>query len=199
VLTDEDQRAVACGLRDGQQAAWTRLYDAYCQEVWRYVARLVGDDTATVADIVQEVFLAAAGAARTYDPARGTLRAWLLGIAHRQTAFHWRAAARAGRWRQLAAAGATRFRQWLDDSDAPGDASERLELGDLVRGVLAELTADDAVLLLGKYADELSLEQLAEQSGRSVEAVKSKLARARREFRQQFTQRTGTDPGARQP
>lgn len=185
------QQAVAHGLRDGNRAAWNQLYDAYNLDVWRYVARLLGGDAASVADVVQEVFLAAAGAARSFDPQRGTLRAWLIGIAHRQTAYHWRTTARVDRWRRLAEAGAVQFRQWLDDGESAAAATERIELGDLVRGVLAELHADDALLLVGKYVDGQSLEELAAQTQRSVEAVKSKLARARREFRQQFDQRTG--------
>ena len=184
---------MAQGLRDGSRAAWAELYDAYSSDVWRYVARLVGGNSSVVGDVVQEVFLAAARSARTFDASRGTMWTWLMGISHRQVALHWRGAERADRWRRLAAAGAVEFRQWLDDGDSAADGWDRREMGDLVRGVLAELPAEYAALLTGKYIDQLSLEQLALQGGGSVEAVKSKLARARREFRTQFEQRAGSD------
>src|SRR4029077_15343637 len=42
-------------------------------------------DGATANDICQEVFLAVWRNASTFDPARGTVRAWLLQIAHFRT------------------------------------------------------------------------------------------------------------------
>src|SRR5262245_65458791 len=87
-MTD-DQR-LARELVGGSADGWRMLYDAFAEAVWRCVARRVGPHTAEVADIVQETFLAAARAARSYDPARGSLWVWLSGIARRQTALHFR-------------------------------------------------------------------------------------------------------------
>lgn len=193
MLNHAAQQAVAQGLRDGSRTAWAELYDAYSSDVWRHVARLVGGNSAVVADVVQEVFLAAARSARTFDASRGSLRSWLLGIAHRQVALYWRGAERVDRWRQLVEAGAVEIRQWLDGGESAVEGWERRETADLVRGVLADLPAEYAALLTGKYLDQHSLEQLAAQEGASVEATKSKLARARREFRSQFEQRAGSD------
>jgi RNA polymerase sigma-70 factor (ECF subfamily) len=186
LLSDEDQLAVIRGLREGKSNAWTTLYDGYSADVWRYVARLVGQDAGGVADVVQETFLAAARSARQFDPARGSVWAWLVGIAHHQVKVHWRQAARAARVKALAESGALEVLRWLD---APhDDFLERRELGDLVRSVLAELPSDYAALLAAKYMDDASLEELARQTSSSVEATKSKLARARREFRAKFEQ-----------
>jgi RNA polymerase sigma-70 factor (ECF subfamily) len=60
------------------------------------------------------------------------------------------------------------------------------DLADFVRAVLAELSADYAALLTAKYLDDRTLADLAGEFGGSVEATKSKLARARREFRAKF-------------
>ncbi len=70
-------------------------------------------------------------------------------------------------------------------------------MADLVRRVLAELSSDYAVLLTSKYLDDRSLEDLAAEFGSSIEATKSKLARARREFRAAFELLVGSDQGAR--
>lgn len=59
-MDEQTQKEIAEGLMSGCREAWLRLYDAYAQRVWRDVARLTGGDTACVADIVQETFLAAA-------------------------------------------------------------------------------------------------------------------------------------------
>ena len=186
MLDEHDQLAVIRGLRDGSREAWNTLYDAYCADVWRYVGRLVGAQPADIADVVQETFLAAARSARQFDSSRGTLWSWLAGIAHHQAAAYWRQIGKQSRLRALAEAGAIDLRQWLDGSESPDGACERRELIDLVRGVLSELPAEYAVLLTAKYIDEQSLDELARRFGSSVEAVKSKLARARREFRAKF-------------
>jgi RNA polymerase sigma-70 factor (ECF subfamily) len=199
LLSDEDQQFVARGLPLGDRGAWARLYDGYSLDVWRYVSRLVGSDSAAVADIVQETFLAAARSAHGFDPGRGTLWTWVIGIAHRQVAIYWRADERATRWRKLVESGGLDARRWLDEETSQVLVAERRETAEMVRGVLAELSVEYSLLLAGKYIDQLSLEQLAEQLASTTEAVKSKLARARREFRRQFERRVGADTTARLP
>lgn len=186
MLDEPQQHAVVRGLRDGRRDAWTALYDGYSTDVWRYVGRLVGGSTTDVADVVQETFLAAARTARQFDAQRGTLWSWLTGIAHHQAAAHWRKVSQTERLRTLAEAGTIDLRQWWDGTESADSIWERQELAELVRGVLAELPADYAALLTAKYLDEQSLDELVRTMGSSVEAIKSKLARARREFRDKF-------------
>lgn len=183
MLDQTDQQTVIHGLRLGDRNAWSALYDGYSADVWRYVARLVGPETASVADIVQETFLAAAGSARQFDSRRGTLWAWLSGIAHHQSALYWRQLKRAQRLQELAESQSEQLRRWLDDSTEVDEPWQRQELAETVRGVLAALPADYSALLTAKYLDDRTLEDLALQLGGSVDAIKSKLARARREFR----------------
>jgi RNA polymerase sigma-70 factor (ECF subfamily) len=186
LLNEQDQSAVVRGLRDGNRDAWAKLYDGYSVDVWRYVARLMGPQTAEVADVVQTTFFEAARSARQFDSERGTLWSWLTGIAHHQAALAWRQAGRAARLKHLAETGAGELRRWLDDSELSDNSCDQRELADLVRGVLSELPADHAALLTAKYLDERSLEEMSQVFGGSVDAIKSKLARARREFRLKF-------------
>jgi RNA polymerase sigma-70 factor (ECF subfamily) len=143
-----------------------------------------------VADVVQETFLAAARGARQFDPQKGSLWGWLAGIAHHQSALFWRRSAKANRLRELAESGAGELRRWLDGATESAGIAESRELAEWVRYVLANVSTDYATLLTAKYLEERSLEQLATQFGGSTEAMKSKLARARREFRQVFDQLT---------
>lgn len=191
MLEIDDPSAVIRGLCDGSRDAWTSLYDRYCEDVWQYVARLLGSSAAAVADVVQETFLAAARSARSFDPARGSLGGWLTGIAHYRVHVYWRQIGRVERLRKLAESGAAEIRGWLDRQESSGNGSpdgewNRAELADLVRGTLAEMSADYAALLSAKYLDERSLEEIAREEGFSIDAAKSKLARARREFRAKF-------------
>jgi len=184
------EREIAKGLRQGSQQAWLQLYEAYAEQVWRNVARLVGYDSGTAADIVQETFLAAARSARHFEPDRGTLWVWLWTIARRQAALYYRkqkpniVLSRAQQcWTGLDGG---KF-DWIDaKTDMPPDIFESKELAALVRRTLRELPGDYQTLLLAKYVDNQSAERIAGQMDCSEVAVRSKLARARRAFRKAF-------------
>lgn len=190
------QENVIQGLRAGDREAWLTLYDAYARKVWENVGRLVADSSA-VPDIVQETFLAAAQSARDFDPTRGSLWVWLWGIARRQLALHFR--------KQQRTVGLERLRAWwssldqtkrtmLSNLEAPVNLLASRELGDLVRHCLTRLDAEYRVLLLAKYLDEVPVDTLAGQLACSPVAVRSKLARARKAFRREFTQITDVVP-----
>jgi RNA polymerase sigma-70 factor, ECF subfamily len=189
LLDSQEQLAVASGLRDGSRRSWAALYDAYSADVWRYVARLLGSDRAAVADVVQETFIEAARSATKFDAGRGTLWTWLTGIAHHRVAAHWRQAQKATHLRSLVERRADEVRHLLDATESDGEACQQndpAELASLVRATLAELPADYAALLMAKYIDDRDLAGLSAETGATIEAVKSKLARARREFRTKF-------------
>ena len=93
-MDDRAARAIAEGLRAGDASAWRELYDSFAVPTWRLVARWLGANSADVADVVQETFLAAARSARNFDPHKGSLWWWLCGIARHQAALHGRRTAR---------------------------------------------------------------------------------------------------------
>jgi RNA polymerase sigma-70 factor (ECF subfamily) len=193
LLEQSDEQSVIRGLREGSRGAWTALYNGYSADVWRHVARLLGRDATAIADVVQEVFLAAAKSAKKFDPERGTLWNWLTGIAQHQVAAYWRQSNKVARLRRLMEDGALEISHLLDSAKPLEGMTEAVDLADLVRAVLSQLPAEYAALLSAKYIDDRNLEELADQFGgrsssSSVEAIKSKLARARREFRTKFEQ-----------
>jgi RNA polymerase sigma-70 factor (ECF subfamily) len=189
-MDEQQERDVARGLREGKAEAWRTLYDAYAERVWRCVARLLGAESADVADVVQETFLAASRSAPTYDANRGTLWFWLWGIARRQVALHYRTQLRQDRLRRAGtwlAAGNGRLLRWLEGREiAPREALEATELAVLVRATLTELPTDYETLLTSKYLDGDSVEQIASRERSTSTAIRSKLARARNAFRQAF-------------
>lgn len=197
-MDEQTQNEIAQGLRRGESAAWQRLYDAYATRVWREVARLVGDRSA-VADVVQETFLEAALSAGGFDPRRGTLWAWLWGVARNQVAYHYRRQTRCDalqRARQWWSTLDGRTRAWAVGEDRPPEeALASRELAVLVRATLAELRADYQMLLAAKYLDGEPVERIAGELGCSGEAVRSKLARARRAFRRAFSRLTRPTTG----
>lgn len=191
-MSEEQERRLALGLRGGDPLAWRELYDAFAERVWRCLARRLGPDGADVADVMQETFLAAAGSARGYDPERGSIWAWLWGIASRHAALHFRKQARHERPRLVAAALASpngRWRRWLDGhGDVPLDELESSETSDLVRLTLARLPDEYERVLVAKYLDDQPIQRLAQEERCSETALRSRLARARQAFREAFGQ-----------
>jgi RNA polymerase sigma-70 factor, ECF subfamily len=198
-MDEEAQREVAAGLRQGRREAWVRLYDAYAERLWRDVARLIGARADVIADVVQETFLAAARSARGFDPRRGSLWAWLWGIARKQTALHHRQQSRFG--------AVDRAKRWWHSlngqtpdwaagtAETPAEVLAARELATLVRATLAELPAEYQVLLTAKYMDGRAAEQIATDLASTSPAVRSKLARARDAFRRRFLKLTRPAPG----
>lgn len=181
-------------LQRGDRAAWARLYDGYAERVWRFVARLLGSEAAWVADVVQETFLAAAKSAGTFDEARGSVWSWLTGIAHRQAALSWRQRGQEQRLQSVLAAMPleVRYGARVFDDSAPADEwFERRELAVVIRSTLSALPAEYATVLVAKYLDEQAIDDIAIELDESYEAVRSRLARARREFKAVFERLTG--------
>jgi len=167
------------GLRDGSRDAWEALCEQYSSRVWRYVARLIGRDAEAVADVYQETMLAVARSGRSLSPDT-RLWAWLVRIAHNQAALHWRKHYRT----EGAPADVDRLSARSDGN--PVELLATAERVEAVRRLLADMESDHAALLTAKYLDEMSVAQIVEQFGGTTEGVRSKLARARREFRTRY-------------
>jgi RNA polymerase sigma-70 factor (ECF subfamily) len=185
-MDEQQERAIARGLRDGDADAWRALYEAYSERVWRCVARLMPPSSAEVADVVQETFLAAARSARSFDPARGNLWGWLWGIARRGVALHYR---KQGRRDRLGATGDASLSASAGREEAPPEAVAASELAARVRDTLSELSAEYEMLLTTHYLEGGTVEQLAGRANSTAAAIRSKLARARRAFREAFCKR----------
>lgn len=69
--------------------------------------------------------------------------------------------------------------------ETPCDASE---LAEVVRATLSHMTPRYRALLLGKYLDEFSVKELALRHDKSEKSIESDLFRARREFKDLWTQ-----------
>jgi RNA polymerase sigma-70 factor (ECF subfamily) len=192
-MDEQRERDIATGLRDGKPEAWHALYDAYARLIWLMVARRLGPMHAEVADVVQEIFLAAARGARGYDCNRGSLWMWLSGIARNNVALHFRK-----QQRRRPAHGSSDGTEtadcllpWLESKHAdPAAALESTELAQRVRATLTALPPDYESLLVAKYIDEASVEQLAAAEQATSVAIRSKLARARQAFRELFIKPT---------
>lgn len=152
----------------------------------------VGEPQA-VDEVLQEVALEAVRQkAPIHDPAK--VSQWLYRLAVLQSLLYRR---RQGRRRKLL----ERYRQTVGDSGGTaGDPLEWLLRGErmkLVREALASLPARDAEVLLMKYAEDLSYEQIAERLGISFSAAQARLHRARNRLRSEMDVRIGESESAK--
>jgi len=191
-MANQPESEIARGLQQGKTDAWSALYEAYFERVWWLAARMIGPAAEDVADVVQETFLAAARSARTYDPARGSLWTWLGGITRNHVGTFRRNRQRHGRIEKggdLLHPVAEHLARCLQQRDlTPLQTIASAERAALVRATLTRLPDDYQSLLIARYCDNTSVQEIADQSRSSPTAIRSKLARARRAFRQAFAE-----------
>jgi RNA polymerase sigma-70 factor (ECF subfamily) len=150
-------------------AEFQAAFDQHKDAVYRFAWRMSGSATAAD-DITQDAFVGLLRYPNRFDPARGTLRAFLLGIARNLALKHWRKE--------------HRFEP-LDDEAmvaAPLDL-ERGDVGDTVgRAVRALAPLQREVVILVEY-EGLTLAEVAHAVDADVGTVKSRLHRARENLR----------------
>jgi len=186
-MSDDQDDRIAAGLRAGSSDAWAALYDVYFDRVWRLAGRMIGPDAQAVADVVQETFLAAARAARKFDPGRGSLWLWLAGICRNHVGLHFRRRRRDDRARPGGDlhADLAGLRARLQGA-GPAEAALLADEAERLRVTLAALPDEYGSVLTARYLEETPIETLAGRLGCSAGAMRSKLARARKAFRQAF-------------
>jgi RNA polymerase sigma-70 factor, ECF subfamily len=179
--------AVLRRAQDGDRDAIARFYDAHVDGLYTFVFYRVGRDAALAEDVVQETFALALARRGEYDPARGSVGAWLTVMSRNVIRDHLRDHHRGSvdPWERIDSALAQTFAA-MAERPLPGDVLERAETRDLVHIAIAHLPEQYRTALTRKYVDGDSLETLASDLGISVDAAKSLLARARRAFRSTF-------------
>jgi len=191
-MPDKQEQKIVDGLRAGDAQAWSELYEAHAKRVWHEVQQRLGAGASDVADVVQEVFLDAARAAGSYRSQSGTLSQWLNGIVRRKIALYWRHRQRHDR---IASEEVSRLFCWLDgDMGDPPAIVESAELVQAIRETLRQLPEDYERVLRSKYASGHTAQQIAEAMNTSVDAVNSKLKRARQQFRDKFSRQYESTP-----
>jgi len=159
----------------GEQAAFAEIVRRNKQPLHRLVARMIGDDDEAL-DVVQDAFLSAHRALRSYDPAR-PMRAWLSRIAINK-ARDWR---RRRAVRRLVSAILPIGRAVQEADEMPSIETltgDRQELSK-VAAAIAALPGNLRETLVLRTIEGLSQTETAETLGVSEKAVETRLRRAR--------------------
>ncbi len=161
--------------RQGDRVAFGHLVQAYQNPVFNLAYRMLGN-TEEAEDAAQETFLRAYRNLNSYDPSR-KFSTWLLSIASHYCIDRLRR-------RRLV---------WmsLEDQTLPPGALANHQPGPeqqvvqseqetLIQALLAELAPEYRAVVVMHYWNGMSYQEIAEATGSTVSAIKSRLFRARR-------------------
>lgn len=176
-------------IRDDVQGAFEVLVERYQHRLVGVLAHLVGrPDEAE--DLAQEVFLRIYKARKGYKP-RAKFSTWLFTIANNLALNHLRTKgrnpARPLDAQDSTASGPGPIAASLASREGTPSAQVRqVELSDVVREALELLGEDQKLAVLLNKFEEMSYAEIAQVMDRSEAAVKSLLARARNQLREQL-------------
>ena len=185
---------------EGSAEALASIYDRHVRDVYSLAARTTRD-ASLAGDVVQETFLALWDRAELFDPARGSLRGWLLAIARNRAIDHIRYARRHDRALSFSAYGTAdqddgSVAEWLTDSGvlvatgAPDPGPEtsvvNLETRALVADAIASLAPVERSVILLAYEGQLSQVEIAARLGWPLGTVKTRTRRALRHLRERL-------------
>ena len=168
-LADGSDGALVAAIAAGDRGALAGLYNRYAPALLAVGQRLLGGRR-EAEDLVHDVFLEAWRQSAGYDPARGTVRAWLLVRLRSRALDRHRAASGA----PVSIDSADRYDERVAAGEDPALAPDRAA----VRRALETLPGEQrAVLELG-YFEGLSSSEIARRTGAPIGTVKSRVATA---------------------
>jgi len=178
LIERSDEELAAEAAREGSDGpAFVALVGRFRERVWRICHRLMGhaDDAQ---DAAQEVFVRLFLNRAKFD-GRSKYSTWVHGVAVRTCLTLRRGRGRRRRHEDTAGEATIASQERQTPAAQPG-----LSL-DLAR-MLATLSEEDRALVILKYAENYSFEELAEIFGLSLSACKMRVSRAREKIQREF-------------
>ena len=182
-----DDHTLAARAVRGDVQAFNDLFEIYFPRLFRFALRRVADED-LAEDIVQSTLIKAMRSLSTWR-GEASLFTWLCTICRHEVHDHLQ---RLGRQPAIASIDdAPAVRAALEALSAGGDsperALERAEISGAVQLVLDHLPGRYGDVLEWKYAQGLSVAEIAARLGTSIKAAESMLTRARLAFREGYS------------
>lgn len=171
----------------GDESALREVYDRYARAVLHLATSTLAN-RADAEDVAQATFVAAWLGRESFDPAKGSLLGWLLGIARRKVIDRLRAASREDRIVDA-------VRQ-LPEPGVEGPDPDRLVDRLVIADELATLPDEQRRMLELAFYDDLTHQQIAAVTGVPLGTVKSHIRRGMANLKRRW-EVDGAAPGAR--
>jgi RNA polymerase sigma-70 factor (ECF subfamily) len=179
VVSSEPDEVVAIRARQDREAFGV-LYERHLRRIYNYIYYRTGS-AAEAEDLTARTFFQAMNNLHRYQVQGVPFSAWLFRIAHNLVA-NWHRDA--GRHRAASTDGLIGL---PSDDDGPLDAAEAMEERRELRQAISRLAADRQQLLILKFSEQLSNEEIATIMGRSEGAIKALLHRTVKVLRDELT------------
>jgi len=164
-------------LKNRDQRALAELYDRYGAMVFRLILRMVRD-TGTAEDLVQETFLRVWNRVAGFDSDRGAVGPWLLAVARNRAIDYLR-------YRSRRITNTIELNESEHPSlfiDMPADPIH-FDLVRVLKGALAQLSAEQRQALELAYYEGLSQAEIAEKMSQPLGTVKTWMRRGLQQMR----------------
>jgi RNA polymerase sigma-70 factor, ECF subfamily len=176
-----DDRKLVAAILEKDRKATADFVAKYADQVYLYIRSRLIPRLDLVDDLVQDVFLAAWENLTTY---RGDspLGSWLQGIARHKVENYYRASLRAALPLEEAGSEAAEVMMDVDLEEF----LDRERLQQKTQSILATLPEAYSLVLIWRYWEQCSAQQMAIRTGKSEKAIERLLARAREMFREKW-------------
>jgi RNA polymerase sigma-70 factor, ECF subfamily len=170
VPSEASDHALIQSMADGDKRAFKTLYARHHVRVFRFVMRLVGNES-TAEEVVNEVFLEAWRHAPEFK-GQSQVATWLLAIARFKTISECRRRSEAQLDEKVAAV-------IEDPADTPSISMEKHERSDILQSCLAKLTPIHREVINLIYYQGKKIEEVAQFTGAPVSTIKTRMHYAR--------------------
>jgi len=182
-----EELAIKNRILEGDEEAAESFFRRHLDALYEFVHYRVGGNRALAEDVVQDTMLVALERLKAFD-GRSTLHTWMCGIAKNKIRAH-RRKRRPVLVEDLLEEADPEIDAILasiDREPLPDWVLEKQETQELVGATLASLPPDYREVLVDKYLEELSVNEIAAQRGTGAKAAESTLHRARLAFAKVF-------------
>jgi RNA polymerase sigma-70 factor (ECF subfamily) len=179
----QPEQALLARMKRGDETAFAALYRRHKDAVYR-LALLYAGSPSSAADVTQDTFMHLMTHPNQFDPARGTLAAWLCGIARNLARRQFAGREDATDPAELSD-DASAYEAHVDH-DTPLDRILRSEAAEQVRQALAKVAPHYRDVLILCELSELSYAEAAQLCGIDIGTVRSRLSRGRAQLAQRL-------------
>ncbi|RRR75742.1 sigma-70 family RNA polymerase sigma factor [Streptomyces sp. RP5T] len=170
VVSTSSDEELGQGFADGDESCLNEAYRRWGALVFTVAARKLGDPE-EAKDVTQQVFVGAWRGRKSYDPQRGSLKTWLMGITHKKVAD---ALVRRFRHQRDIEAVTVAGASELPEQDPPTDSVvDVMVLAD----ELDRLPEQQRIVLELAFYEDLTQAQIAQRTGLPLGTVKTNTRR----------------------